>query len=299
MLLGKIYLKNDNFFSWKQILISLGKNNEEILYSISPDQAVLFALDMKVTQLFKVKHNSKLNKFEVNLIKGKKLSLREWKIVEEYVINWFGLKYSPNKFYEYFCKSRSMKPLIEKYYGLPIIGTPNLYEALTWGIIGQQISMKSAYKIKSRFIKKYGCKIDFNEEEYWIYPKPDIVQNVTVEELSSIGLPKKRAQYLLNVTEAFLSGKIDEGDIRKMEYEEARKLLLSIKGVGPWTAGIVLMSSLHFSNIFLGTDAKLLNGLKKIYRLDSKPDKKLLKKIESIWGDYSSYAMFYMWQDEY
>ncbi|WGN90299.1 DNA-3-methyladenine glycosylase family protein [Ligilactobacillus faecis] len=292
-----IYLKNKNDLSWEQILIALQKNNKEILYTVWADQTLIFALDTGKVHLFKMDYDAKGNKFRVRLIEGSKMSTEEWDLVAEYVRHWFDLEYSLVDFYAYFQNDPLLRPLLEKYRGLPLIGTPRLYEALTWGIIGQQISLPVAYQIKARFVQKYGQKISYKGKEYWTYPHPGSVQNATLDELASLGLPKTRAQYLANVTEAFLTGKLDERVISRLEFSEAQQLLLSLKGVGPWTAGVALMSSLRFPNVFLTTDAKLLNGLKKLFQTAKRPEQAQLTKLKEVWGAHASHVIFYIWQD--
>ncbi len=87
------------------------------------------------------------------------------------------------KFIETCRKHRRIYELANKYIGLRPTGMTSIYEALLDSIIEQNISLILAMRIKARFIRKFGEKIEINGEEYYSFPRPSVLANVTPERL--------------------------------------------------------------------------------------------------------------------
>jgi DNA-3-methyladenine glycosylase II len=84
-----------------------------------------------------------------------------------------------------------------------------------------------------------------------------------------------------------------------MKNEEVIEYLTQIKGVGRWTAEMVLMFSLGRENVFPADDGGIISVMKKLYNLKTKDKKKLRKQMERIaevWQPYRSYACLYLWK---
>ena len=72
--------------------------------------------------------------------------------------------------------------------------------------------------------------------------------------------------------------------------------MTKIRGIGPWTANYVLMRCLRLGDAFPMADIGLLNGIKQIENLETKPDKERLLSLQKDWGSWSAYATFYIWR---
>ena len=80
-------------------------------------------------------------------------------------------------------KDPLLQQAVSKFYGLRNIGIPDLFEALCWGILGQQINLTYAYTLKRRFVETFGSSIEWEDQSYWIFPKPEDIAKLTVEDL--------------------------------------------------------------------------------------------------------------------
>lgn len=83
--------------------------------------------------------------------------------------------------------------------------------------------------------------------------------------------------------------------LRKLSDEEVKEKLTSIKGIGPWSAEMVLIFSLNRPDIFALGDLGLCTAVSRLYKVDHK-DKKKIEIISQKWSPYRSYACWYLWR---
>ena len=147
-------------------------------------------------------------------------------------------------------------------------------------IIEQQISFKAAITIKKRF-----AKIVDNKSESQII-------NMSNSDLQSIGISFRKAEYIKNAFYFFKSKTID---FDNMSNKEVIDCLVSIKGVGEWTAQMFLIFNLFRQDIFSPKDLALINGIKKNYFLKS-VGKSEIEKLTKNWSPYNSIACLLLWE---
>ena len=157
---------------------------------------------------------------------------------------------------------------------------PNYSLSIANLIIEQQISFKAAITVKKRFAKLIEGK-SFDE----------IIQ-MSNNELQSIGISFRKANYIKNV---FIFFKTNEVDFEYMTDEEVIDYLTSIKGVGEWTAQMFLIFNLFRENVFSPKDLALINSIKKNYSI-SLLDKIELEKLINQWSPYNTIACLLLWE---
>jgi len=147
-------------------------------------------------------------------------------------------------------------------------------------IIEQQISFKAAITVKNRFAKIVNKK---SESE---------IMNMSNSDLQSIGISFRKAEYIKNVFYFFKSKTID---FNKMSNKDVIDCLVSIKGIGEWTAQMFLIFNLFRENIFSPKDLALINSIKKNYHLQS-VGKDEIEKLTKNWSPYNSIACLLLWE---
>ncbi|MCV5433224.1 DNA-3-methyladenine glycosidase II, partial [Escherichia coli] len=90
--------------------------------------------------------------------------------VANYVTEWFDLTTDLAPFYTLAKHDVLLQRPIEQYYGLRTLGIPDLFEALSWGIIGQQINLTYAYTLKRRLVEQFGSYVEWDDRKHWIFP---------------------------------------------------------------------------------------------------------------------------------
>ena len=164
----------------------------------------------------------------------------------------------------------------------------DIYLSLLSSIISQQLSTKVARVIKNRFLSL------FPEN----YPVPALVLAQPDEILRSVGLSFQKLGYIRNVASFAEAGNLDYQLIAGLPDEELINHLVQIKGVGRWTAEMILMFTLTRADVFPVDDLGIQNAIKKHYGLTQtgKELKSEMIKIAEAWRPYRTLASRYLWQ---
>jgi DNA-3-methyladenine glycosylase II len=162
----------------------------------------------------------------------------------------------------------------------------NYFESLADAIMSQQLSGKAADTIIKRF-KALFPKVRF--------PSPKQVLAKSDDELRSVGVSGAKASYLKNLAQAFEDRTLNFRNIDKKTDEEIITMLVSVKGIGRWTAEMFLIFTLGRPDVFSFGDLGLRNAVKKVYRLRQDPSPKKLAQLSARWQPYRSTASLYLW----
>jgi DNA-3-methyladenine glycosylase II len=193
-----------------------------------------------------------------------------------------------------------LNQIASKYRGLRIIGIPDLFEAVTWAIIGQQINLKFAYTLKKRFVERFGEGLTFEGEIYWLYPSFDRIAEIDIVQLRELQFTARKAEYVIGVAKAMAKGELKKEDLlKKQDYQQIHNYLTNLRGIGAWTADYVMMKCLHQRSAFPITDVGLHNALKVQLGLEGKPSVNEIKEMALNWTGWEAYAVFYLWRSLY
>ena len=178
-------------------------------------------------------------------------------------------------------------PLLDAFKIQDLQPETDYFKSLTRSIVYQQLSGKAAKTISDRFILLYEDKS---------YPTPVDVINTDHEKLRSVGLSNSKAQYIKNIAHAFLDNPDTYESLEKMDDHDIIDTLISIKGVGPWTAQMFLMFTLNRPDVFPVTDLGVQKGFQHYYKLSEMPTPgQMLKKSEQ-WAPYRTVVSLYFWR---
>jgi DNA-3-methyladenine glycosylase II len=284
-------------FNYRECLVFLGRSDLELLHHIH-DQYLMKLVDTSEEEVL-LKISSRKRNLTIEFPFGAP-SDRSKDDVAHYIYDWFDLKRDLSTFYQMASNDVILQPLAEKYSGLRIIGIPDLFEALTWAIMGQQINLKFAYTLKKRFIENFGEKREYKDTSYWLYPSPEKIANLNTDDLRKLQFTSRKAEYVIGAAKEMASGKLSKGmlmDIR--DPKKQHEILLSLKGVGAWTADYVMMKCLLETTAFPVADAGLHNAIKKHLNLAAKPKQDEIIELAKNWSGWEAYATFYLWRSLY
>nr|WP_302474019.1 DNA-3-methyladenine glycosylase [Shouchella clausii] len=219
--------------------------------------------------------------------------------IVKYIHEWFDLDNDLTPFYEMAKADPLLKMTVEKFYGLRVVGIPDLFEALCWGVLGQQINLAFAYSLKKQFVEGFGDSIEWNGKKYWVFPPYERIAQLTPTDLADIKMTVKKSEYIIGIAKLMASGELSKEKLIKMDFKDAEKNLIQIRGVGPWTANYVLMRCLRFPAAFPIDDVGLHNVIKLLTGSETKPTKKEIKQYAASWTNWEAYATFYLWRTLY
>ncbi|HZE83576.1 MAG TPA: DNA glycosylase, partial [Puia sp.] len=218
-------------------------------------------------------------------------------LLRNYIIDWFDLGRDIDPFYTLLKKDKRLAYMVEEYKGLRLIGIVDLFEALCWSVIGQQINLQFAYKTKRRLVERYGSRIEYGGKNYYLFPTPGQLAAATMEELKGMQFSQNKARYLIGLGEVFAKGDLSKEQLIAIDgLEERRKALTDLKGVGIWTANYSLMKSLRDPTCIPHGDVGLLNALAGHAIIKERSEEQKIEKLFSKFPGWESYLVFYLWR---
>jgi DNA-3-methyladenine glycosylase II len=225
------------------------------------------------------------------------ISTSDLQEAKDYVITWFDMSRNIAPFYTLLKNHNKLYFLAKDYFGSRIITIPNLFEAICWAIIGQQINLTFAYKLKRLLVEKYGEKEIFDNQIYYSFPSPEQLIQADRNDLIMMKFSRQKIDYLKNISQAFLDKKISKSILLDCDNKEAKiAKLIAIKGIGVWSANYALMKSLGEMSCITYGDSGLNKAIHIIFNTEKKPSKETIDLIFKYFEGWESYLNFYLWK---
>ncbi len=159
---------------------------------------------------------------------------------------------------------------------------PDLFSSVVHQIIGQQISTKAQTTIWNRMRDAFGDV------------SPEAVAAADPELLQSFGMTFRKAEYIREFAGKVSDGSFDLQEIRELPDKEAAARLTSLRGVGVWTAEMILLFCLERPDILSFDDLAIRRGLRMVYHQRS-ISRELFEKYRRRYSPYGSVASLYLW----
>ncbi|TGN17993.1 DNA-3-methyladenine glycosylase family protein [Leptospira idonii] len=290
----KFEVKTPKRFKFEECLWFLDRNYDDCLLRI--EKGSVFKLLKPKSGKLLVRIFTEKTKLYYEVIKGEP-SQENILFLRDYITEWFDLKRDLTPFYKILNHDPYLSYMTKSYEGLRLIGIPDLFEALSWCIIGQQINLTFAYTLKRRLTENYGEKLKFKDHTYYLFPKHSVLADLTVDELRKLQFSGKKAEYIIGIAKSFSEGKINKNDLVSLpDLESKQKFLTQWKGVGIWTANYSLMKSLREPSCIPYGDVGLWNALERHRIIQNRNEKEKLTEFFEPYKGWESYLVFYLWR---
>ena len=161
--------------------------------------------------------------------------------------------------------------------------TPNHFIRLVRTIIGQQLSVKAASTIFSRFEKLF--KKEINAQD---------ILKLKDDEIRACGISYPKIKYIKDLAEKVMNKEVLLETLKEKSHDEIIEHLIKVKGLGVWSAEMFMMFSLGREDIFSAGDLGLYNAMKKLYGRDFTKDE--MVEISDKWVPYRTYACMLLWR---
>lgn len=148
----------------------------------------------------------------------------------------------------------------------------DFFETIISYIISANNNIPRISKSVNEISRRFGKEIEFDGEKYYLFPRPEELANVTVDEYRECGVGF-RDKYIYNTVKKINSGEINLDDMQKMSTKELRTLLLTLMGIGPKVADCILLFSCSRQEVF-PIDVWVERVMKKLYFEDKEASKK-------------------------
>jgi len=159
---------------------------------------------------------------------------------------------------------------------------PDPFEALVMSVVAQQISNKAADAIRARLYATVK------------HITPESIAKVDLSRIQKCGLSARKTEYIKGIAHAALRGDIDFSRLDEMKDDEIIRQLSSLRGIGIWTAEMLLLFSLCRPDVVSWTDQAIRRGMMNLYGLKDLT-KEQFQRYRKRYSPYGSVASLYLW----
>ncbi|MBD1871813.1 DNA-3-methyladenine glycosylase 2 family protein [Leptolyngbya sp. FACHB-671] len=162
----------------------------------------------------------------------------------------------------------------------------DLLFSLSKTILHQQLSTKVANVIHGRFLQLYAERL----------PTAMDILNTPDETLRGVGISRSKIIYLKDLAQKILDGLPTMAELAEMEDEAIIQTLTQVKGIGRWSAQMLLIFRLGRLDVLPVDDLGVRAGIRKLYQLDDLPTKKMVELMGQKWKPYGAIVSWYLWR---
>jgi AraC family transcriptional regulator of adaptative response / DNA-3-methyladenine glycosylase II len=181
--------------------------------------------------------------------------------------------------------------LVRQRPGLRVPGHVDGHEIAVRAVLGQQITVGHARELAGRLVQRFGEELTASATEgepgtvTHLFPSAEVLAEVDPED---IPMPRARGRALNVLCAALASGEISLD--RSADRSDVRAALLSLPGIGPWTAGYIAMRALGDPDVFLPTDIGVRHAVQLLGEDPGRAD-----QLSQAWRPWRSYAQMHLW----
>jgi AraC family transcriptional regulator of adaptative response / DNA-3-methyladenine glycosylase II len=179
--------------------------------------------------------------------------------------------------------------LVELNPGLRVPGAFDGFELAVRAILGQQVSVAAATTLAGRFAGAFGHEVDTPHESLVVaMPGAERVSELDVDAISALGIVRARAHAIVTLAREVVSGslRLDPG----ASPDEAIARLVTLPGIGPWTAQYIAMRALRWPDAFPAGDLIVRRRLGNVTESQA-------REISRAWMPWRAYATMHLWSE--
>lgn len=225
-------------------------------------------------------------------LRGNALSPADGERAADQLARMLGIAQDLAPFYALAQSDPALPPLLRQFRGLHLPSTETLFEALIFAVLGQQISASVARMMRMRLVQSYGAQMPFDGEIYHAFPRPEAILESSPDELRSLKLTQRKAEYIHGIAAATL--KPDWPDPDELPDAEIVRRLTALRGIGHWTAQWALLRGLARPDALPLGDLALRRAVSRLWRHGEPVTDAQVSELAETWRPWRSYATAYL-----
>jgi DNA-3-methyladenine glycosylase II len=191
----------------------------------------------------------------------------------------------------YALADQTFQPIIDLLYGYHQVKFLSPFEAACWAVLTARNRMPVARFMKQRIMDFCGCSVSVDGVKYLAFPEPaDVLSADPSQLIQIIGTSMRRSEYFFSVVQAFATA--DEEWLRTGDYDEVRKWLRQIKGIGEWASSFILIRALGRMERLIVPEKNLIEAASKLYGRPLTADDVI--ELAQQYGNYQAYWAHYI-----
>ena len=158
------------------------------------------------------------------------------------------------------------------------------FQTLARSIVNQQISVKAALSVWTRVQQAAG------------EVSPQRLARMRITTLRKCGLSERKAEYMKDLGKRFTSGEVDPTHWPQLDDEAIIAELVTVRGIGRWTAEMFLIFNLLRPDVLPLDDLGLIRGVEKRYREGAPVSRREVQQLGERWRPWRTVATWYLWR---
>ena len=200
-------------------------------------------------------------------------------------------------FYKIGKRDKKFAPIIKQWYGLHHVKFLTPFENAVWAVLSQRVPMGMARKFKQTLTETYGPRLKVDGVEHIAFPEPSQLFPVDAAELRTIIKNERKVEYLRAVIEAF--NEVTDEFLYQAPTEEVRQWLMSIKGIGEWSAYFILFRGLgRNQSMYFDANSQPMRAfadvIDRTYGDGKHLDQRAIAKLAAPYGEWETYWTYYL-----
>ncbi|MCC7023517.1 MAG: DNA-3-methyladenine glycosylase 2 family protein [Thermomicrobiales bacterium] len=127
---------------------------------------------------------------------------------------------------------------------------PSLFETCARVIPYQQLSLDAGTAIVGRLVERFGDGLAIEDQSWLAFPQPEVIADAPLDALRETGLSRTKATAMQALARQALSGELDAAQFAHLSTPDALAALRALPGIGPWSAGLIMLRGLRRLDVF-------------------------------------------------
>jgi DNA-3-methyladenine glycosylase II len=211
-------------------------------------------------------------------------------------LDWiFSFSQDLTSLYAFIDKDPVLRDLKLKFYGLKAgsIGA-TVFESIIKSIIQQQISIRVAFSITNKMVTRFGEKTEAEDIIYYDFPTPKRLAEATLDEIRQCGLSWRKAEYIKGIADQTMDAEFDPEVLRSLSNEQVTETLKKFRGIGTWTAEMVLSAGLKRNACIPAGDLGVRRTFSRFYSDDVILSEAEVRRIAEEWREFMKDIVYYI-----
>jgi DNA-3-methyladenine glycosylase II len=202
-----------------------------------------------------------------------------------------GLRIDLRNFYRLAAEDRQLSTLSRRLRGLKPARYPTIFECLINAIACQQITLALGILLLSRLAERYGARFGPGAHAF---PRPEDLVDAAPEDLRALGFSRQKAKAIIMLAGDVASGGLDLDALTLLDDDTAVERLLTLPGIGRWSAEYVLLRGMGRLHAFPGDDVGARKNLERWLGLRRSLDYEGVRQILARWAPYGGLVYFHL-----
>jgi DNA-3-methyladenine glycosylase II len=183
-------------------------------------------------------------------------------------------------------------PVLDRLRGFRPPAFPDLFTTCVGVLPYQQLSLDAGTAILGRLVERFGPNLRVDGEAWFDFPPAEVIVEAHEAELVGVGLSRAKATALRRLAERALAGELDRERYTGLSTAEAMVALQKLPGIGPWSAGLILLRGMRRMDVFPAGDSGAARSLTALHDLPEKLTPREADEIATRFGELRGYLYF-------